>query len=40
MDAYQILMKDHRKVEDLFDKIEKTEDGNREQREQLFNKTS
>jgi hemerythrin-like domain-containing protein len=38
MDAYQILMKDHRKVEDLFDKIEKTEDGNREQREQLFNK--
>jgi hemerythrin superfamily protein len=38
MDAYQILMKDHRKVEDLFEKIEKTEDGDRKERAELFNK--
>ena len=38
MDAYQILMKDHRNVEALFEKIEKTDDGQHKEREQLFGK--
>jgi len=38
MDAYQTLMKDHRNVEDLFQKIEKTDDGQHKEREQLFGK--
>ena len=38
MDAYQILMKDHRKVEDLFEQIEQTEDRARGDRQQLFQK--
>jgi hemerythrin-like domain-containing protein len=38
MDAYQILMKDHRNVEDLFEKIEKTDDGQHKEREQLLGK--
>jgi hemerythrin superfamily protein len=38
MDAYRILMKDHRKVEDLFEKIEKTEDKEDKQLQQLFAK--
>jgi hemerythrin superfamily protein len=31
MDAYQMLMKDHRKVEDLFEKIEDRKGGDRQQ---------
>ena len=38
MDAYQMLMKDHRNVDDLFEKIEKTDDGQHREREQLFAK--
>ena len=38
MDAYQILMKDHRKVEDLFEQIEQTEDRAGRDRQQLFQK--
>ena len=38
MDAYQILMKDHRNVEDLFEKIEKTDDGQHKEGEQLLGK--
>jgi iron-sulfur cluster repair protein YtfE (RIC family) len=38
MDAYQILMNDHRKVEDLFEKIEQIEDRAGRDRQQLFQK--
>jgi hemerythrin superfamily protein len=36
MDVYQILMQDHRVVEELFSEIEKTDDREVEPREQLF----
>jgi iron-sulfur cluster repair protein YtfE (RIC family) len=38
MDVYQILMQDHRIVEELFSEIEKSDDREVERREQLFAK--
>ena len=36
MDVYQVLMQDHRIVEELFSEIEKSDDREVERREQLF----
>jgi len=36
MDVYQVLMQDHRVVEELFSEIEKSGDREVERREQLF----
>ena len=38
MDVYQILMQDHRTVEQIFIEIEQTDDREVERREQLFGK--
>jgi hemerythrin superfamily protein len=38
MDAFQILSKDHREVEQLFEQIEKTDNRGADSREQLFQK--
>ncbi len=38
MDPFQILSKDHRAVEHIFEKIEKTDNREAEQREQMFQK--
>jgi hemerythrin superfamily protein len=36
MDVYQVLMQDHRIVDELFNEIEKSDDREVERREQLF----